>query len=233
MQSDAEEPAQSTRLRILEAALSLTRAKGPEAATTRAVAMAACVQVPTIYRLFGDKQGMLDAVAEHGMAIYVAAKAERIASADPVEEMRHGWDSHVAFGLANPGLFAIMSSHPHSPAATEGLHILQQRIRAVAAAGRLRTSEERAVAMMHACCTGLVLTLVADGQTEADDLSRATREAVLAAITIGAADAAATTRQTAAATLRTTLKQPAGLSRGELALLDELLERLARGMPRD
>ncbi len=227
--SDAEEPAQSTRLRILDAALSLTQAEGPEAATTRAVAEAACVQVSTIYRLFGDKQGLLDAVAEHGVAAYVASKAERAPSADPVDEMRHGWDSHVAFGLANPGLFAIMSSHPRSPAAAEGLRILRTRIRAIAGAGRLRTSEERAVSMLPACCVGVVLTLVADGKTDAGDLSHATREAILSAITTDAAGVAPIAQQTAAAALRTTLDQPAGLSKGERGLLDELLERLSRG----
>ena len=227
MRSDAEEPAQSTRRRILDAALSLTQAEGPEAATTRAVAAAASVQVPTIYRLFGDKQGLLDAVAEHGLAAYLASKAELTPDPDPVEEMRHGWDRHVAFGLANPGLFALMTSNPRSPAAAEGLRTLRKRIRAIAAAGRLRTSEERAVAMMHACCVGVVLTLAAAGKTDAGDLSYATREAILSAITTDAADVVPMTQQTAAATLRATLDRPATLSKGELALLDELLERLS------
>ena len=229
MRSDADEPTQSTRLRILDAALSLTHAEGPQAATTRAVAAAASVQVPTIYRLFGDKQGMLDAVAEHGLAAYFASKAERTPDPDPVEEMRHGWDHHVAFGLANPGLFALMTSNPRSPAAAEGLRTLRNRIRAIAAAGRLRTSEERAASMMHACCVGVVLTLVAGGKTDPGDLSYAAREAILTAITTDAADVAPATQQTSAAALRTTLDRPATLSKGELALLDELLERLSKG----
>jgi AcrR family transcriptional regulator len=48
--------------------------------TTRSVALAAGVQPPTIYRLFGDKDGLLDAVAEHGFAHYAANKRP----ADPI-----------------------------------------------------------------------------------------------------------------------------------------------------
>ena len=47
------------------------------AVTTRAVADAAGVQAPTLYRLFGDKDGLMEAVAEHVMAAFVHAKAER------------------------------------------------------------------------------------------------------------------------------------------------------------
>ena len=58
-------------------------------------------------------------------------------------------------------------------------------------------------------------------------LSIATREAVLAAITANPAAGAAVTQQAAAATLRAQLDEPAGLSKGEAALLDELLARLS------
>ena len=70
--------------------------------TTRSVALAAGVQAPTIYRLFGDKNGLLDAVAEHGFATYMARKPPGDPTADPVESLRAGWELHVGFGLANP-----------------------------------------------------------------------------------------------------------------------------------
>ena len=60
------------RSRIVDAAARLLREHGPAAVTTRGVAEAAGVQAPTIYRLFGDKDGLLEAVAEHVMAGYVA-----------------------------------------------------------------------------------------------------------------------------------------------------------------
>ena len=63
------------RTAIVEAAARLLREEGVRAVTTRGVAQAAGVQAPTIYRLFRDKDGLVDAVAEHVMATYVAAKS--------------------------------------------------------------------------------------------------------------------------------------------------------------
>ncbi|MGF2047081.1 helix-turn-helix domain-containing protein, partial [Enterococcus gallinarum] len=53
------------RERIIAAAADLLQDGGTAAVTTRAVAERASTQAPTIYRLFGDKDGLLDAVAEH------------------------------------------------------------------------------------------------------------------------------------------------------------------------
>ena len=58
------EAGQDGRNRVVAAAVALLARGGREALTTRAVAAAAGVQAPTIYRLFGDKQGLVDAVAE-------------------------------------------------------------------------------------------------------------------------------------------------------------------------
>jgi AcrR family transcriptional regulator len=155
-------PTKDVRSRILSAAAALIAAHGQDAATTRAVSVAAGVQAPTIYRLFGDKRGLLDAVAQNELAAYVASKAKRKRHADPVQEVRIGWDLHVEFGLANPGLFAIMEFAPQaggpSPAAAAGLEILRQKINDIAKAGRLRVSEQRAAALVHSACTGTILT---------------------------------------------------------------------------
>ena len=221
------EPTPSTRTRVLDAAYALLQADGPDALTTRAVASAAKVQVPTIYRAFGDKQGLLDAVAEHGIAAYLASKAEAAPDPDPVEELRRSWDAHVAFGLANPGLFRIMNANPHAPSTIEGMRVFRARIHAVAAAGRLRTSEERALAMVRAGCIGLVTTLLIDGAGDAELISRATREAILAAISTGEAHVPPDGHKVHAAALRAGLGDAPGLSNGERSLLSELLERLS------
>src|SRR3954467_2649502 len=99
------------RARVVDAAAQLLHRDGAQAVTTRAVAQAAGVQAPTIYRLFGDKDGLIDAVAEHVMATYVAAKAVSTADADgdPVADLRSGWRAHVEFGLANPELYALLN----------------------------------------------------------------------------------------------------------------------------
>jgi AcrR family transcriptional regulator len=56
------------RSRIIDVAARLLPDEGPTAVTTRGVAEQAGVQAPMIYRLFGDKDGLLEAVAEHMMA---------------------------------------------------------------------------------------------------------------------------------------------------------------------
>ncbi|MBA3326483.1 MAG: TetR family transcriptional regulator, partial [Rhodobacteraceae bacterium] len=192
------------------------------------------VQAPTIYRLFGDKRGLLDAVAEQGLAAYVAEKSVREPHPDPVQDLRHGWDLHVAFGLAHPGLFAIMSashqSGQRSAAVAAGLDVLRRRIRRIALAGRLRVSEERAVALLESVCIGAVLSMLGRPEGERDPgLSEFAREAVLAAITGESIAPAASGPPGAAAALRASLDRTSVLTGGERRLLEELLDRIADG----
>src|SRR5690606_24577218 len=100
--------ARPTRERIVEAAVELLIEGGREAVSTRAVSAAAGVQAPTIYRLFGDKQGLLDAVGDHGIAEYLHSKTTREREPDPVDDLRRGWDLHVDFGLEHPALYALV-----------------------------------------------------------------------------------------------------------------------------
>ena len=62
MAKPRDQPASAAE-RMLRAAADLLQTGGIEAVSTRAVAAAAGVQPPTIYRQFGDKDGLLDAVA--------------------------------------------------------------------------------------------------------------------------------------------------------------------------
>ena len=159
------------RAQIVDAAAKLLHERGVRAVTTRAVAEAAGVQAPTIYRLFGDKDGLVDAVAEHLLATYVAAKAQPNADVDPLTDLRAGWFSHIEFCLANPGLFMLLYAPERtaqSPAIAAGIDKLRTRVRALAAAGLLRVDEERALAMIHAAGTGTVLALL-DGAADRRD----------------------------------------------------------------
>ncbi|MGI3786407.1 MAG: TetR/AcrR family transcriptional regulator, partial [Janthinobacterium lividum] len=79
--ADPSETRNVTRARVVDVAAHLLQSEGPAAVTTRAVAEGAGVQAPTIYRLFGDKDGLLEAVAEHVMAAFVSAKTVREAAA--------------------------------------------------------------------------------------------------------------------------------------------------------
>src|ERR1700734_3528683 len=127
-----------TRAQLVDVAAELLASASPDAVTTRSVALAAGVQAPTIYRLFGDKSGLLDAVVEHGYASSMARKL-RDADADPVQDLRAGWELHVGFGLANPELFRLMPTALRTPegraASATGVGVLQARVPRVAEAG--------------------------------------------------------------------------------------------------
>jgi AcrR family transcriptional regulator len=240
---ETEAEPQALRERILEAAQRLITTGGKDAATTRAVAAAASVQAPTIYRLFGDKDGLLDATAQYAMAKYVAAKRARPPHRDPVQDLRIGWDEHVAFGLSQPGLFAIISGDQRfetSPAAKAGAEVLRKRIRRVAEQGLLRVSEERAVELMQAVAVGVIKRLLEQPENERDEgLSELAREAVLAAIAGKSNEPVSAGVVGAALALKAGLDAVDVLSAGERLLLEELLARIAepgsrhRAWPRD
>lgn len=144
-----------TRSGIVAAAAHLLRTSGAKAVTTRAVAQEAGVPPPTIFRLFGDKDGLLEAVAEHVLADYVATKAARAAeeNGDPVEDLRAAWRAHIAFNLANPDVFLLLVAPGrlrNSSATSDGAEVLRARVARVAAARLLKVSEARAVDMIHA-----------------------------------------------------------------------------------
>jgi AcrR family transcriptional regulator len=229
-------PTTDRRETIVEVAAQLLREHGPAGVTTRAVAAAAGAQAPTIYRLFGDKDGLLDAVAEHVFASYVAGKALADESADPVADLRAGWDTHLGFGLANPGLAALLSEPgrgTRSPAVLAGIEVLRARVHRVAAAGRLRVSERRAVELVHAAGTGAVLALLATPPDTRDlGLADAMWEAVAAAILTGAPDHPDDPTAAAAVAFRTVAPELPGLTAAERALLTEWLDRAidARGV---
>jgi AcrR family transcriptional regulator len=181
--------ARPNRDRILEAAAALLAEGGREAVSTRAVSTAAGVQAPAIYRIFGDKQGLLDAVGSLGFASYLQSKTSMTPSADPVDDLRHGWDLHVGFGLAHPALYTLIYGEPRpgveAPAAREAAVILAGQVRRIAEAGRLRVSEERAAQLIHAAGSGLTFALIAVPEPDRDPgLSHLARESVIAAVTI-------------------------------------------------
>ena len=226
----AEADAPDVRTRILEAASRLVTEGGVTALTTRAVAAAAAVQAPTLYRLFGDKRGLLDAVAERGLATFVAGKAAADPDPDPIRGLRQAWAEYIAFGLGHPAVFAIMSEigrpGPPSPATLAGMAILRERVARIARAGRLRVPEERAVTLIHAAGTGLVATLLAVPIGDRDlELPSLTLEALLGVLVGAAADRSHT--PALAIGLRAHLDETDALSPGECLLMRELLDRLA------
>lgn len=236
------------RARIVRAATELLATGGRNAVTTRAVSAAAGVQPPTIYRHFGDMQGLLDVVARETLAIHVREQATRALTNDPVEDLRRGWDLHIAFGLAHPDAFALLYSAPSVAASVslihEGVAVLQEIVGRIAAAGRLRVDVAHATDLIHAAGTGITLALAATPPDERDlRLSETLREAILTAITVpastetpnGGPDAAPAAERVAvhAVALQALLSDAPGvLSPAERQLLSEWLDRLAAARPR-
>lgn len=217
------------RARIVSAAIRLLADDGKDALTTRAVSAAASVQAPTIYRLFGDKEGLLDAVAEQILADFVAKKARNsTADADPVESLRKGFIGYVSFGLDNPDVFLLMHAQPGRPskASDDGIALLRQRVKRIALAGRLAVSEQTAVELCHNMAVGTVLGMLGRPETKRAGMAEAARDAVMASILndVPRADSA---MDSAVSTLRAHLDQLTQLTEAEKQLLQEWLKRLS------
>lgn len=220
-----------TRRRVVECAALLLAREGRAGVTTRAVAAAAGVQAPAIYRLFGDKDGLLEAVVEHGYATFLADKEQQARPEDVVDDLRAGWDLSVGFGLANPALYALMYGEPgrgtSSDAFQSGMQILLGRIQRLAAGGRLRVDEGLAAALIHATARGAVLTWLSMPEEARDpNLLIAMRESMVTAVTNVEPLVDKPTPAGAARALRAVLSQQTALTRGEQELLAEWLDRL-------
>lgn len=214
-----------TRERLIRAAADLIAAAPGEDFSLRAVCDAVGVKMPTLYHFFGSKQGLIDAVVERGFDLYLGEKAAMESTGDPIQDIRAGWDAHVAFGLAHPGFYTLMYGKVrpgHSPAPqARASEILRGLTGRAAAQGRLVTTPERAAAHVLVANIGVTLRQIVLAEPD-PDLSAEVREGVLGAITgtaSGRDDALAAAIEIAAAS-------PGVLGAAETALLIEWLRRL-------
>ncbi|MCF4121144.1 TetR/AcrR family transcriptional regulator [Antribacter sp. KLBMP9083] len=220
-----------SRSAVIEAAARLLHDQGAGAVTTRAVAQAAGVQPPTIFRLFGDKDGLLEAVAEHVLAGYVADKTVAVTTedGDPVEHLRAAWHTNIDFGLANPDLYGLLVTPgrlQQSPAMATGNDVFRTRVARVAAAGLLRVSEARAVDMLRAAGNGVVLTLLTQPEAGRDPaLADALLDAVMARILTTAPAPPTSDAATLAVALRAAVPELPALTEAERGLMSEWLAR--------
>lgn len=106
------------RERLLKAAFAAAIAGGVDAVSTRAVCVVVGVQAPTLYHYFGDRAGLIRAVVDRAFEEYFARKGSSTpAVSTPRQEVAAGWDAHVAFARAYPGLYPAMYpvNEPQSP----------------------------------------------------------------------------------------------------------------------
>lgn len=218
------------RVRILDTAHDLLNAQGRDAVTTRAITAALHIQAPTIYRIFGDKQGLLDQVALHGFSAHLATWTGWTPGADPIESLRQGWDMHIEWGLQHPQVYSIAYGEPRdgtsSPAANAIDAIIRTQIEEAAKDGVLALPVGDAVNLIRATGVGVVFTLLAMPAESRDmTLSTRARESTLHAIL-----ATSTTwiRDGAAMRLRQQLEHATALTVNERALFGDWLDRVAK-----
>lgn len=230
----------STRTRILEVAVQLVAESPDGDISTRAVCEAAQVGAPALYRHFGDKEGLLSAVVDHGFDAYLATKRQRDDTTDPVEDLRNGWDSHVEFALRNPNLYRLMNSpamRTPPDAALQSHRILTRDLERAAEQGKLRLTPELAAQMIMSASVGVALMLVSRPATFSDStVSARVRDAVHAAVLTPderASRPVGTDVPSAAARLNALLRRSreSGLSTAESALMAEWLEKVSNSVP--
>jgi AcrR family transcriptional regulator len=172
-----------TRTQMLKAAESLLQASPDRDISTRAVCDAVGVGAPVLYRLFGDKNGLLAAVVDNVFERYLVRKRARPVSDDPVDDLYSAWDNHVAFALKNPAVFRIAyaPSLAEVPGGVEeARQLLIKRFVRCAEAGRLNTTPDRAAQAFMAACLGVEMSLLSQPAAFDDpDLSRRVRDAVV------------------------------------------------------
>lgn len=182
-----------SRTKLLTAAADLIAANPGGEFSLRAVCDAAGVKLPTLYHFFGSKQGLTDAVIEHGFDMYIHDKEQSESTGDPVRDLRAGWDAHVAFGLANPGFYTLMYgtvTPGHAPAAQDRpWQILNELTAEAERQGRLVVPARQAAAHILATNIGVTLRqIILEEEDRA--LSVAVRDGVIRAITGASAESA-------------------------------------------
>lgn len=198
--------------------------------STRAICEAAHIQQPALYRLFGDKDHLLAATVDSVWDEYLGMKRAAEASADPLDDLRSGWDSHTAFALAHPSTYKLMfASTLKTPpdSAAEAMRLLRLVLERLAAQGRLRFAPSVAAQMVMAANTGIALALVMRPELYPDaSISTQVRDAAVNGILVSPHGSLPDNAQAVAATTLEAGLTDLPLSPAESALFVEWLARI-------
>ncbi len=173
--------------RLRAAAGALLQERPDHEPSTREVCEAAGVNAPTLYHYFGTKAGLMDAVVQDAFEAYLLRKRGARRSGDLVIDFAAGWDLHVAFGVENPVLYALMHDRAEgratpSPAALEAERLLREGLLRLDEAGLLQIGVDVALAMTTATAIGCVQQLVRSGQPADAELAHSMRDGLMAAL---------------------------------------------------
>jgi AcrR family transcriptional regulator len=224
-----------TRLRMIEAAEAQLAASAERNISTREVCEAVNVGSPVLYRLFGDKNGLLTAVVDNAFDRYLNEKRSRPPADDPVDDLYIAWDNHVAFALEHPAVYRLVyapSLAAVPAAAEEARQLLRVRLIRCAEVGRLRMSPDEAAQTFMAACVGVTLSLLSEPDNYNDPaLSGRVRDAIIRELIVESdptADGQTPTTQVVALQLAALIRRsPPPMTTAETALLLEWLDALA------
>ncbi|WP_329066445.1 TetR/AcrR family transcriptional regulator [Amycolatopsis sp. NBC_01480] len=223
----------SAKDRLLLAAAQLLDGAEAHSVSTRAICERAHVQAPTLYHHFGSKQGLLDAVVNFGFTQYLESTDKIDPDADPVQQIRDGWDRHVKYGLHHPAFYVLLYGQirPGEPCTltSSAEEMLRNLFTLVARQGRLRTTPAEAARQVAAANSGVTLSLIAQPESNPDlAMSHQVRESVLAGLLTDEPAKEPSTVGALAVALSTALdSQAAELTATEQSMLREWLSRLA------
>jgi AcrR family transcriptional regulator len=142
------------RLELLEAAVEVIRREGPTASMDEIAAQAGITK-PIVYRYFGDRAGLYQAVAERYCADLTSRFQNVVSATDVHVRLIAAIDAYLAFVEDDPQVhqFLLHPQHATRPAGTFGYHVgeaiadvIRQRLEA---AGR---DTEPAGLWGHAIC---------------------------------------------------------------------------------
>lgn len=149
---------------LVTAALEVLEREGESQFSTRAVCSLAKVTAPTLYHHFENADALLSAAIALAFEQFLTSKRKAIQSHDPVIALGEGWDNYVRFAAERPKLYSAMMSRvllgAEIPAAKQAHEILIERIKAIAAEGKLAMEVETAAQVIWASANGAALLCV-------------------------------------------------------------------------
>ncbi len=172
---------------LLDVAEALLAEHGADALSVRAVAHGAGTSTRAVYSVFGAKEGMLGALAEHGFDTLGALVRGLPVTDDPIADLvAAGMDGFRAWSLAHPALYRLTFERLMTGSATErrvteagciALEHLRVRVVRAADAGALGGRDvEEVITQFHALCEGIA-TVELRGMLPSDSAERLARDA--------------------------------------------------------
>jgi AcrR family transcriptional regulator len=112
------------RLELLEAAIEVIRREGPTASMDEIAAQAGITK-PIVYRYFGDRAGLYQAVAERYCADLTSRFQDAVTESDVHARLIAAVDAYLGFVQDDPQVhqFLLHPQHATRPAGTFGYHV--------------------------------------------------------------------------------------------------------------